>query len=67
MNRLIINTSIEDMTSSLKLMNPSTQSEASALINDLWTNLRYEARERNRSSVRKLLRNKIKITYKIIQ
>lgn len=67
MNRLIINTSIEDMSGSLKLMNPSTPGEARKLIEDLWINLRYEARDRNRSSVRKLLRNKIKNAYKIVE
>jgi hypothetical protein len=55
MNRLFINTSIEDMTSSLKLMNPSNEHEAHNLIDTLWTNLR------------KLLRNKIKNTYKMYQ
>jgi hypothetical protein len=67
MNRLMINTSIEDMSSSLKLRNPSTQDEALKLIDELWLNLRYEARWKNRSVVRKLLRNKIKNTYKIVQ
>lgn len=59
MKRLFINTSIEDMTSSIRLLNPKEPSEAKKFIEELQYNIMVEGQNRNRSSVIKLLKNKI--------
>jgi hypothetical protein len=61
MSMSILNhTSVEDLTSSLRLMNPISKRELQDCIQLLRNSLNDEIADRNRSSVIKVLSNKIK-------
>lgn len=64
MKPLLIHTSIDDLASSLKLMNPETRDEANRLFIELKTNFYAEKLQRNRISVLNLLRRKFNQIHK---
>jgi hypothetical protein len=56
---IIVNTSVDDISSSLRLINPKTGYDIREDITMLNHNLAYEAKNKNRTAVLKLLRAKI--------
>lgn len=55
----MVNTSVDDIRSTLHLMNPKTSEEIRKYLIYLNENFDYEVKNRNRSSVIKMLRSKI--------
>lgn len=65
MRNIIVNTSVDDISSSLKCsFKPSTKRDAERMVGVLWNNLRYESKNGKRIAVRRLLISKIKSLYK---
>jgi hypothetical protein len=58
-NAVINNTSVDDIAGTLKLMNPETGFEIRDTIEYLNRSLAFETKNRNRSSVIRLLQSKI--------
>lgn len=56
---IIVNTSADDLRSSLKLINPKTGFEIRECTEMLNKNLDYEVKNRNRASVTGMLKSKI--------
>ena len=59
MSRIIVNTSVDDLISSLRLRDPKTSFEIRDTLEFLNLNLNYEVKNKNRATVIRMLQAKI--------
>lgn len=61
---MLVDTSVDDLRSSLALMNPTTDAQIESDAQILRENISYESRNKNRSTVIKMLQVKLENIYR---